>query len=166
MSPSLDVYHILRYLGYDGQVFVGHDPDVDGEYIVLRDTGGNANPRYLRDEFRIQIMCKTEREDYLAGYNLLTEIKNLLLGLWTYTVEEVETPVGRGKRIADKIYVEFVERDTEVTDVISATDYIRFLLVSDVSLISQDENNRYMFTINFRIMREEKQDTGNRITIS
>lgn len=166
MIPSVDVFHIVQWLGFNKPLFVGIDPDVpNSPYVVVRDVGGSSNPRFLRDEFDIQFWAKAAREDYTTAYNTLLEIKNLLLGITTVKVWDVETDEGVGIQVEDQVFINFLPSDANVIEQTNERQYIRFLVVSDVSMVGQDENNRYFFSLNFTITREERTAVGNRIPI-
>lgn len=166
MIVSHDVFYMLKCLGFEKPLYVGIDPDSkESPYTVVRDTGGNPNPRYLRDEFTIQFFSKAAREDYRAAYNALYEIKNKLLGVTTIKVWDVVTEDGEGVQIEDTVYVNFEPNTSDVLSTENERHYIRFLIGADVAMVGQDENNRYFFSLNMDITREERQPTQNRIPI-
>lgn len=166
MIPSHDVYYILQWLGFDKPLYVGIDPDVnESPYTVVRDTGGSSNPRYLRDEFTIQFWSKAAREDYVTAYNTLLDVKNKLLGITTVKVWDVITDDGDGIQVEDVVYVNFQPSSSNVIEQTNERQYIRFLVSTDPSMVGQDDNNRYFFSLNMEITREERNPVGNRIPI-
>ena len=167
MIPSLDTIHILRSLGYEGTIYLGHDPDADGLYLSIRDTpSSGSNPKWARDFLRIQIRSKASLLNYVEGYNELDEVKNLLFGVQTIRLEQVNTDKGEATRIDEKIYQNGEEITATVSDVIRTVDYIRYLLTSDIQFISLDENNRPIHTVNFEIVRDWNETRGNREPIN
>ena len=163
--PSFDIWHILRELGYSSDLFIGRDPDVAGTYVIITDRGSGPsfNAKWLRDEFSIQFRVKVANEhQYLQGYNELLKIKNLLYGVNTKRVSEVETDLGDGVDVDGTIFINLEEREPDTVTTIKETDYIRFLLSSEPAFVAYDDNDRPIFTMNMNVMREERQATGNR----
>lgn len=164
--PSLDLGHILLSLGYNGNIFIGHDPDEVGTYISLRDTpGSGSNPKWLRDFVRVQIRSKAPAHHTVAGYNELFAVRNLLFGVDSVALEEVETNQGTAVRIDGKVYQQLEEKPLSVQSVTRTVDYIRFLITSDVQFITLDDNNRPIHTLNFELTRDYREPLGNRLPI-
>ena len=167
MIPALDTIHILRSLGYEGSAYLGHDPDVDGVYISLRDTpSSGSNPKWARDFMRIQIRSKANRLDYVSGYEELDKVKNLLFGVQTVTLEEVDTNQGKAVRIDGTIYQNTQEITATVNEVIRTVNYIRYLIASDIQFITLDVNNRPVHTLNLEVVRDHLDPIGNRLPIN
>ena len=162
--PSRDVWYMLRHLGYEGDLYIGHDPDAANlPYVAVRDTGGSPNPKWLRDEFTLQFRGKSTREDYAGGYAQLQNIKNKLLGVYTITMTDVVLDNGaEGVKIDDTLYYNYQQYTGSVVSEGKEIDYIRFLVMSDVIMIGQDDKNNYIFSLNMEVTREERQNTENR----
>lgn len=162
--PSRDIWFILRSLDYDDDLYIGHDPDLDQlPYVSIRDTGGTANPKWLRDEFTMQFRAKSKREDYAGGYEHLQEIKNKLLGVYTMNIKDVELDNGEeGVSVNGQLFYNYAPYAGNVVEELKSIDYIRFLILSDIIVVGQDDKNNYIFTMNMSVTREERQDTDNR----
>lgn len=93
--------------------------------IVLFDgPGGVANPRWLLDEPHITAMVRGEKDGYSAGYAKMREVKDALLGIEPFTV----SPGG------DR--------------------WDGCLAVGDIMHIGYDEQDRPLFSMEFRLYHE------------
>lgn len=162
---SEHLWHILRHLGYEETLYIGVSPG-EGDYVTITDTGGMPNPRWLHDEFNVQFRSSsTSPENYIKGYKMLDEIKNLLLGVKTIRVEEVEMVVGNGIKIGEDRWYNFVPTESGVIDVKREIDYLRYIVTSDIRFLGWDLNNRPAHSLNFEIVRQERQNIHNREAI-
>lgn len=165
--PSNDIWHILKELGFEGNLFIGFNPDEEGVVTSIIDTGGiNANPKWLRDDLTVQFYTRSRPHQYQQAYKELYNIRNYLLGVNTKTVSSVETTDGFGIDVDGTVYVNYLENTSQIINVGDTIDYIRFILLSDITFIGQDQNNRPELTMNMVVTREERQAVGNREPLS
>lgn len=90
MNPiSADIATILddNGVGTAGQdIFAGPERDVDDVVISVLETGGEANPKWLRDNTQIQTRIKGLRNDYYSAVSKAQEVKDTLLGVYPLVI--------------------------------------------------------------------------------
>lgn len=71
----------------DWSVIIGRKPVEPARCIVIYDAGGkDPNPRWLIDYPNIQIRIRGDVNDYQAAFNKAKEIKSILLGVPSQTL--------------------------------------------------------------------------------
>lgn len=70
----------------DWNVWIGSQPISKDRAISIYDASALApNPKWLLDYPAVQVKCRGSENDYEAAYNKLSEVKDLLLGVPSYT---------------------------------------------------------------------------------
>jgi hypothetical protein len=111
---------------------VGRLLDKPDQMIALYDSGGfNPNTKWLLDFVTVQAIIRSSIDGYQAGYAKAQEVKDVLLGLEPQAMGPVSNP--------------------DMRDWWSGVT-----MLADIAFLSQDDTNRAMFSINFRILQEKK----------
>jgi len=90
-APSVGLAQILNAEGIatsGTDMFVGEIPDtVTGLCLLILDSGGpSPNPRWTRDFRDVQIVVRSNVNDYATGWTKAEAVKNKLLGLAPQTI--------------------------------------------------------------------------------
>lgn len=133
--PAQDIMNILQEEYIVAPIYLNQEQDDTYPCLTIRRYGGEANPRWARDQVLIQVRCKGDVFGSQEAEQLIYKVRDILLGLDT------------------------VEYAAEY-------DYVRFLVISDVSYIGTDDNNRPVFTVNFETTIDWKIPIGNRLPIN
>ena len=124
-SPAVDISTLITTpVAGTAKVFVGVEPQINGNIVTLYDTPGPpSNPRWERDEPRIQVRVKGgDAYSYAVAYGLQQTIKDILLGMNRTTI--------------------------------ASTVYVGCWQVVDISSLGSDENNRTILVSTYRLVRE------------
>ena len=164
--PSQDFYFILKYLNYSqmDSTYIGRFPDITGSITTIIDVGVGSNPLWIRDTITEDFRVKSPVDQYAQGYEMIDEIKELLLGQGTINIQQVTTDQGNDGIYVneDKLYVSFQE-STEVVDTVNnSIDYIRFVVNNGPTYGGIDENNRHIFSLVMEMTRDGRTQNGNR----
>lgn len=88
-SPAADISTlIVPVVTASAKVFVGVEPNIAGNIVTLYDIPGPpSNPRWQRDEPRIQVRVKGgDAYSYGVAYQLQQTIKDVILGMNRITI--------------------------------------------------------------------------------
>lgn len=88
--PSKDIIELLLSENVIEKGFVGSDAlNIPETFVTALDVGGTANPRWLRDNNRVHIRVKAQRNSYMEGWETAQKIKDFLLGKSTIMIGDV-----------------------------------------------------------------------------
>jgi hypothetical protein len=88
--PSKDIIELLLSENVIEKGFVGSDAlNIPQTFVTALDVGGTANPRWLRDNNRVHIRVKAQRNEYMEGWETAQKIKDFLLGKSTIMIGDV-----------------------------------------------------------------------------
>jgi len=86
MNPiSADIGSILADEGVATpgvNLFAGPEQESDQVTVSITETGGDANPKWLRDDTTIQTRIRGLRNDYQSALSKAQEVKDTLLGVY------------------------------------------------------------------------------------
>lgn len=127
---SLSICHILN-ANTTSTIWlarIGKSVEIPDRLVVAYDTGGfTPNAKWLLDEPTIQILVRSGKDEYGEGFNKALEVKNALLGL---------DPQAVG----------------------TAGDWWSGVTqMSDINFLRYDDNDRAVFSVNFRIFLERAE---------
>lgn len=81
MIASEFIYdNIITGLTLNTPVYIGPSVDIETSYISVLDVGNQADPKYLRDVYTIDFVCRFRKHDYELGMNDMKTIKDGILG--------------------------------------------------------------------------------------
>jgi hypothetical protein len=114
---------------------IGRLMDKPDNQICLIDSGGfNPNTKWLLDFVTVQAIIRSPKDGYQAGYAKAQQVKDALLGLDPQAIGTAPTPPTPDTR----------DWWSGVT------------MLADIAYLKHDDNNRALFSINFRILQEKK----------
>lgn len=75
------VKNIIHPLNLQFPTYIGANPGIEESHISVVDTFGEANPKWLRDTYRIQVFARFQAAEYKVGYETMLSIRDAILGL-------------------------------------------------------------------------------------
>lgn len=117
---------------------IGKLVDKPDKLVALYDSGGfSPNTKWLLDFVTVQAIIRSAKDGYQAGYAKAQEVKDALLGL---DPQAIGTPP--------------ISPEPDLRDWWSGVT-----MLSDIAFLKYDDNNRALFSINFRILQEKVPST-------
>jgi len=129
-SPAHDIAEYLEDQGVDTTVYVNEEPDSPDNCVTIYDTQGAEPPLQDIELYEPTIQVRVRNTDHATGYQKMREIVDLLI-----------LPTTRDLGASDD------------------TRYIGIWATTDILSIGRDDNNRHVFTSNYRINRQPLEES-------
>ena len=144
LLASLTASEVRRLALTEYWLHVGEEPDrkaISPNVVTIYDTGGiELTDRLAIDTNTIQF--RSRNTSYFDGYRILQSIRTYLEAKESVAMHSI------------------------VSSSNPNTLYVGFWVIGGITFIGKDENDLFLWTLNFRIAREpSKSESGNRLTL-